>query len=133
MATINASIAVILDDNDNKVYISKRQKHQTYSDYWEFPGGKVEKNETTKECIVREAYEEIGIIIKKCELFHTKQYFNNKNDKANLEFFLVSDFSGEPYSKEKQKLKLVSISKLSEYDFLPGSLDVVEMLQDRFS
>lgn len=129
MAIINASVAIILDDNDSKVYISRRQKHQSYSDYWEFPGGKVEKNETYKECIVREVYEEIGISIVSHELFHTKQYINNNNDKVNLEFFLVRNFSGEPYSKENQKLKLVKISELNQYSILPGSLEVIEMLQ----
>ena len=133
MAIINASIAIILDDNDSKVYIDKRQKHQTYSDYWEFPGGKVEKNETSIECVIREVYEEIGIIIKDCELFYTKQYFNNKSDNVYLEFFLVRNFDGNPYPKENQKLKLISISELDKYNFLPGSLDVVEMLQSKFS
>lgn len=43
MAKINAAVAIILDEQNAKVYISLRQKFQGYSDYWEFPGGKVEK------------------------------------------------------------------------------------------
>ena len=132
MAKINASIAIILDDNDNKVYISKRQKHQSYSDYWEFPGGKVEKHETFKECAIRETYEEIGIIIENCELFYTKCYFNNKGDEVYLEFFITKYFKGIPYSKEKQKLKTVRVSELEQYTFLPGSLEVIDMLRSKF-
>lgn len=54
MAQINAAVAIILDEHKDKVYISLRQKFQTYSDYWEFPGGKLEKNETFEECVKRE-------------------------------------------------------------------------------
>ncbi|MDE4965714.1 (deoxy)nucleoside triphosphate pyrophosphohydrolase, partial [Francisella tularensis subsp. holarctica] len=43
MAQINAAVAIILDEHKYKVYISLRQKFQTYSDDWEFPGGKLEK------------------------------------------------------------------------------------------
>ncbi|AJI63285.1 putative mutator protein [Francisella tularensis subsp. tularensis] len=51
MAQINAAVAVILDEHKDKVYISLRQKFQTYSDYWEFPGGKLEKTRLLKNVL----------------------------------------------------------------------------------
>ncbi|CUN95821.1 CTP pyrophosphohydrolase [[Eubacterium] contortum] len=35
---------------ENKVLIAKR-KYGTLAGYWEFPGGKVEDDETDKECL----------------------------------------------------------------------------------
>ncbi|MDE4990318.1 (deoxy)nucleoside triphosphate pyrophosphohydrolase, partial [Francisella tularensis subsp. holarctica] len=48
MAQINAAVSIILDEHKDKVYISLRQKFQTYIDYWEFPGGKLEKTRLFK-------------------------------------------------------------------------------------
>ncbi len=45
MAQINASVAIILDYNRSKVYITQGQKHQSYSGCRDFPDGKVEDNE----------------------------------------------------------------------------------------
>ena len=87
MAQINASVAIILDDNLSKVYITQRQKHQSYSGYWEFPGGKVEKNETFEQCVIREVYEEIGLLIENVRQFDTNSYINNDGVKVLVEFF----------------------------------------------
>ncbi|MDE4978177.1 hypothetical protein NAI52_10685, partial [Francisella tularensis subsp. holarctica] len=51
MALINAAVAIILDEHKYKVYISLRQKFQTYSDYWEFPVGKLEKTRIIKNLL----------------------------------------------------------------------------------
>ena len=131
MAKIKASIAIILDEGKSKVYISLRQKHQSYSNYWEFPGGKVEEiiNETFEKCIKRELYEEVGI--KKCSIkpYMSKKHINNDNVHVYLKFFIIEAYKGIPYAKENQQLKLINISELNNFKFLPASLEVIEKLQ----
>ena len=133
MAQINASVAIILDDNQSKVYITKRQKHQSYAGYWEFPGGKVEDNESFEQCVIREVYEEIGLLIENVQRFDTNHYFNKDGIEVLVEFFIAEKMKdcGEntAISKENQKLELVKISQLNKYKFLPGSLAVVTKLQ----
>ncbi|MGQ4002321.1 (deoxy)nucleoside triphosphate pyrophosphohydrolase [Francisellaceae bacterium CB300] len=133
MAQINASVAIILDDNQSKVYITQRQKHQSYSGYWEFPGGKVENNETFEQCVIREVYEEIGLLIENMRRFDTNHYVNNDGIEVLVEFFIANKLKdcGENIAipKENQKLKLVEISELNKYKFLPGSLAAVTKLQ----
>jgi len=41
-----------------KTFIAKRAPGQNLADYWEFPGGKVEVDETQSECLERELSEE---------------------------------------------------------------------------
>lgn len=133
MAKINAAVAIILDEQSAKVYISLRQKFQSYSNYWEFPGGKVEKNETFEQCIRREVYEEVGIIAKSVSFYFRKKHINKYNDEVNLEFFIIKDYEGKPYAKESQKLKCINILELNNYKFLPASLEVIAMLQQDYS
>ena len=128
MTEINASIGIIVDDKCSKVYITQRQKHQSYSDFWEFPGGKVEKGESFENCVKRELFEELGITVESMYLFLRKTHTNDSNIIINLEFYIVDKYSGILYSKENQKLQLIQISKLKELNFLPGSVEVIDML-----
>lgn len=132
MAQINAAVAIILDEHKDKVYISFRQKFQTYSDYWEFPGGKLEKGESFEECIKREIYEEVGIKTNDIKLYMSKKHTNKDNMQINLNFFIVEHYKGVPYSKEGQQLKLVNISDLNNFRFLPASLEVITKLQKEY-
>lgn len=125
MAQINAAVAIILDEHNAKVYISLRQKFQTYSDYWEFPGGKLEKDETFAECIKREINEEVGITANVVKPYMTKKHINKDKIEVNLHFFIIDDFEGVPYAKENQQLKLVKISELNNFKFLPDRKSVV--------
>ncbi|AIT10251.1 DNA mismatch repair protein MutT [Candidatus Francisella endociliophora] len=129
MAQIKAAVAIILNEDKSKVYISLRQKHQTYSNYWEFPGGKLENNETFDECVKRELYEEVGI--EKCVLkpYISKKHINKDNIHVSLNFFIVEAYKGIPYPKENQRLQLINISELNNFKFLPASLEIIKKLQ----
>ena len=87
MAQINAAVTIILDEHKAKVYISLRQKFQTYSNYWEFPGGKLEKNETFTECVKREINEEVGITANVVKSYISKKHFNKDKYRGELAFF----------------------------------------------
>ena len=58
-----SSIALI--NWEQKVLISSRSKSKPLPDYWEFPGGKIKKNENPDDAIIRELDEELNIFIKK--------------------------------------------------------------------
>ena len=57
-----------LINKDNEVLIGLRPRNAKFSNYWEFPGGKVEKNEHPEQTIIREIKEEIDINLSKDEL-----------------------------------------------------------------
>ena len=57
MKTLHVVAAII--ENDNKILIAKRLKGQ-HKDLWEFPGGKVEQNETPESALIREIKEELN-------------------------------------------------------------------------
>jgi len=67
--------AVALIDVDGRVLLSKRPKEKTMAGLWEFPGGKVEKNETPEMALVRELAEELNIF---------KEHRNDQSVLTNL-------------------------------------------------
>ena len=56
MKTIKVVAAIIM--KDNKILIAKRKKGE-FAGMYEFPGGKIEKNESGEEALIREIQEEI--------------------------------------------------------------------------
>ena len=51
-------------DDENKVLIGKRPVGKAFENLWEFPGGKVKKNETVEQGLIREIREEIKVLSK---------------------------------------------------------------------
>jgi 8-oxo-dGTP diphosphatase len=49
--------------NDSKLFLAKRQ-HGSLAGCWEFPGGKINKNESEEDAIIREIKEELNLTIK---------------------------------------------------------------------
>ena len=70
---INVSVGVLIDSN-KKILLAQRPKSRSWSGWWEFPGGKLEKNESPEEALVRELKEEVGIIVVNYEKWVTRNY-----------------------------------------------------------
>ena len=51
--------AIIL--RKGKLLVTRRGPAENLAGYWEFPGGKLESDETPQECIIRELQEELGL------------------------------------------------------------------------
>ena len=59
MKNIKVIAAAIIENN--KLLIAQRPTDKTLALIWEFPGGKVEKDESNEECIIREIKEELDV------------------------------------------------------------------------
>ena len=57
LKTIRVAAAVIC--NEGKYLLGKRPEHKSQGGFWEFPGGKIEQDETAQEALARELVEEL--------------------------------------------------------------------------
>lgn len=54
------AVAAVIQDEQGNILLGKRQLKRVGGGFWEFPGGKIEKNETPKNALLRELVEELG-------------------------------------------------------------------------
>ena len=71
MKTIKVVAAIIIENGN--VFATQRG-YGEFKDGWEFPGGKVEANETPEDALVREIKEELDTEIEVLELLDTVEY-----------------------------------------------------------
>ena len=96
---------------------------------WEFPGGKIEANESPQEALRRELEEELGIQCEIGEHFLTNDYPLEQKT-LRLHTYQVLNFTGEARPLIHKKIHWVTIQDLSQYDFLPADQAIIERLQD---
>ncbi len=119
--------AGILYDAAGQVLITERRCDGPFDGLWEFPGGKIDTSESPVEALNRELAEELGI-----EVTVSKPFMDLHHEYADytvdLEFFLVTDWQGEPSGLEGQGLRWVEPSALDPEELLPADAPVVDAL-----
>lgn len=123
---INAVVGIL--KRNGKVLVAERPLHKPYSGYWEFPGGKVENNESEADALKRELYEELGIqVISLRPWFEHTHAYPDKT--VVLKMWLVEEFSGEPQGKESQVLRWVNMAEMLELRLLEGNWPIIERIK----
>ncbi len=91
-----------------------------YGGQWEFPGGKVNSDESTWEALVRELDEELGIEARSgSPLFLTDHDYPDRH--VRLDFWSVERWIGAPFGREGQQVSWVEPGRLRNYPFLKGN------------
>ena len=119
---VHVSVAVLINA-DHQVLLGQRPPLKSWEGWWEFPGGKIEKGETSVDALYREIYEEIGVKIIQFKKWVTRRYSYGGND-ITLHFFKVYKWEGEVTSKENQKLVWTYLQKPNVSPILPANLFV---------
>ena len=124
---VHVAVGVILDSQRN-VLVSLRHAGGHQGGLWEFPGGKLVKNETVVSALERELAEELGIRVKKCNPF--VRILHHYSDKTVLlDVCLIAEFEGNPSGLEGQLIKWCSIGKLAEADFPRANHRIIKLLK----
>jgi 8-oxo-dGTP diphosphatase len=98
--------------------LGKRLDSQSWAGWWEFPGGKLETNESPSEALKREIFEELGVVIKKYKQWTTRRVVE-KNKITILYFFLITSWTGMVEGREGQELQWVNLKKYNVTKVLP--------------
>ena len=89
---IDVACAIIL--KDDKILVTQRSEKMSLPLKWEFPGGKIENDETAENCILREIKEELNIEIEIIGKLETKT-FDYSNFSINLIPFISNYICGD--------------------------------------
>ncbi len=129
---VKVAVGVITDSQLN-VLITRRPQHISYGGYWEFPGGKLEADETSASALIRELKEEVGLQVVDHSYMGEVQY--TLNDKhICLHIHHVSSFKGKASALESQlDLRWVDIKELPNYNFPPANVEIIALIDEKIA
>ena len=120
-------VAGIFINHDKSILLAQRPAEKSFPLQWEFPGGKIEEGENSESALKRELFEELNIEVDKIKLFdcvvHEYELF-----RANIEFFLVKEWSGNLLNKEGQNLQWKKLNDLRGLKILDADVPVISKL-----
>lgn len=106
----------VIKDSQERILLAKRPSHLHQGGKWEFPGGKVEINETTSEALIRELKEEVNL-----DVTATTAMMEIRHDYGDKQVFLdihwVNDFQGKAIGLEGQEIQWVKKNNLVNFEF----------------
>jgi 8-oxo-dGTP diphosphatase len=125
MKVVFCSSAIIKNKNGEILLMSRKQK-DSFTNCWEFPGGKLKNNENFAVALFRELKEELNIKIDINKLsnyeFFKHQY---RSFLLMMYVFEVTEWTGKIISKEGELLRWVSEKELKKAKLLPANTKVV--------
>ncbi|MDU2687507.1 MAG: (deoxy)nucleoside triphosphate pyrophosphohydrolase [Paeniclostridium sordellii] len=124
-------VAAIIENENKEILCTLRSPEMTLPNMWEFPGGKVEENESLFEAIEREIQEELDCDIKALEVFN-----DNTHDYGNFVVNLISIkctlVGGVPMAGEHSKLIWLKRENLDSLKWAPADIPAVKQLSKCF-
>jgi 8-oxo-dGTP diphosphatase len=131
-ARVHVAAAAIFNDS-GRLLISRRPVHVHQGDLWEFPGGKLEPDESVEHGLHRELYEELGIRVQAARpLIRVSHDYHDKS--VLLDVWRVDNFTGTALGCEGQAIEWVSIDALGDYRFPAANTPILKAvsLPDRY-
>ena len=122
MKLVSAGLIV---DKEGKILIARRANTEPLSGWYEFPGGKLEKDETAPQSLVRELKEELNINSKIINHFADTIY---KYETGKIKLFCYWIQTDNPKNTFKKNvhdnLVWVFPNDLKNYKILPADIDI---------
>ena len=113
---------------DGAVLMTSRPLGKPYAGYWEFPGGKVEAEETPEQSLVRELKEEVNL---QATVMHPAWQCEHVYPHAHVRllFYWVTQWQGSPHGLESQQLLWVAPGHAWPYPVLPATVPLLEKIR----
>lgn len=122
----HAAVGVI-QRPDGYVLLGRRPEGKPWAGWWEFPGGKIEENESAENALKRELQEELGIVATQLYPWLTRT-FDYPEKTVKLHFFRVLNWQGEPHGAEGQTLSWQNPADLQVSPMLPANQPIINAL-----
>ena len=114
---------------DKKILCCQRGPGRALANLWEFPGGKIEENETKVQGLKRELREELKITVSMVEEIFDFTRYEYDFGFVNLTTFICYLESGEPQLTEHLQVKWLLPQELDLLEWAPADIPTVEKLK----
>ena len=117
-------VAGVVVNDDQEILLARRPAHAHQGGLWEFPGGKVEHNETPLLALCRELHEEVGIDVVRARPFIQVEH-SYPDKRVLLDVHRVLAYGGRAHGREGQPIRWVNRADISGYEFPAANLPIV--------
>ena len=115
--------AAILEEG-NKIMIARRAHGKHLAGHWEFPGGKIEPQETPESCLSRELKEEFEIEAS-IENYIGESIFEYPDKTIKLLAYTGEIISGEMKLNDHDKIEWIHLEEINKYKLAPADLPLI--------
>ena len=112
---------------DGEFLICQRPAHKARGLLWEFVGGKVEAGETREEALIRECREELAVELRVGDVF-MEVLHEYPDITVQLSLFHATIAAGEPRKLEHEDIRWITPAEISQYDFCPADVEILERI-----
>ena len=126
MKTIKVAAAII--KKDNKILIASRKTGE-FAGMFEFPGGKVEPGETSKQALIREIQEELETSINIDEFFMNVNY-TYQTFILDMDCFICSLKDEQITLNVHDSIKWITLDQ-QDINWIPADIQIIEKLKER--
>lgn len=124
-------VGAIIENDKNEILCALRSPEMNLPNLWEFPGGKVEQNESLSEAIEREIQEELKFSIEYKELFNDNTHEYEKFI-VNLITIKCKLVAGAPIATEHSKIIWLKRENLKSLKWAPADIPtVVQLIKEK--
>ena len=120
-------VAAAIIQSGATILLTRRKQGEKLAGYWEFPGGKIEKDETIQECLEREIQEELNICINAGKTI-TSSIHTYRHGIIELIALEAEVISGDLQLTVHDKADWVPIPDLLEYKLAPADIPIAKEL-----
>lgn len=129
MKTIKVVAAII--KKKDQILIAQRLKGE-FAGQWEFPGGKIEENETPQEALQREIFEEMELNISIEEFLTTVEY-DYPNFHLSMDCFICSMKNDTIILHDHAYMQWISLyTDLQDINWIPADIQIINALQFKY-
>ena len=129
--TVLTNLCLIEDTSTNKVVLQYRspERYKKWSGY-AFPGGHIEEGESLVESVIREVYEETGLIIADPKLVAVKDWPQDEGGRYIVFCYKATEFTGQLRSSDEGEVSWVEKDQLEKLDLSYDMLPLLEVMED---
>lgn len=113
---------------DEKILCCQRGEGRSLARLWEFPGGKIEKDESPIEALRRELMEELRIQVDINDRLFKSTTYEYDFGIVTLKTYICHLKTGDPVLTEHIQSKWLSTDQLDQLDWAPADIPAVQKL-----
>ena len=121
-------VGAIIENNRGEILCALRSFDMALSNYWEFPGGKIEDGETIKETIEREIIEELECKIEAESVAYDTSTYEYDSVFVELTTIKCRIVEGTPRATEHQQIMWLDKRYLKSLVWAPADIPAIEKL-----